>query len=33
MFTDYQTKKGYDEYLSSEDFSSRKSLVPLLSFI
>ena len=31
MFTDYQPKKGYDEYFSSEDFSPRTSLEPLLS--
>ena len=31
MFTDYQPKKGYDEYFSSEDFSPRATLEPLLS--
>jgi len=31
VFTDYQPKKGYDEYFSSEDFSPRTSLEPLLS--
>ena len=31
MFTDYQPKKGYDEYFTSEDFSPRTSLEPLLS--
>ena len=31
MFTDYQPKKGYDEYFSSEDFSPRTTLEPLLS--
>ena len=31
MFTDYQPKKGYDEYFSSEGFSPRTSLEPLLS--
>ena len=31
MFTGYQPKKGYDEYFSSEDFSPRTSLEPLLS--
>ena len=31
MFTDYQPKKGYDEYFSSEGCSPRTSLEPLLS--
>ena len=31
MFTDYQPKKGYDEYFSSDDFSPRTTLEPLLS--
>jgi len=31
VFTDYQPKKGYDEYFSSEDFSPRATLEPLLS--
>ena len=31
MFTDYQPKKGYDEYFSSDDFSPRTTLKPLLS--
>ena len=31
MFTDYQPKKGYDEYFSSVDFSPRATLEPLLS--
>ena len=31
MFTDYQPKKGYDEYFSAEDFSPRTTLEPLLS--
>ena len=31
MFTNYQPKKGYDEYFSSDDFSPRTTLEPLLS--
>jgi len=31
VFTDYQPKKGYDEYFSSEGCSPRTSLEPLLS--
>jgi len=31
VFTDYQPKKGYDEYFSSDDFSPRTTLEPLLS--
>ena len=31
MFTDYQPKKGYDEYFSSNNFSPRMTLKPLLS--
>ncbi len=31
MFTDYQPKKGYDEYFSSNNFSLRMTLKPLLS--
>jgi hypothetical protein len=31
MFKDYQPKKGYDEYFSSDDFSPRSTLEPLLS--
>ena len=31
MFNNYQPKKGYDEYFSSDDFLPRSSLEPLLS--
>ena len=31
LFKDYQPKKGYDEYFSSDNFLPRSSLEPLLS--